>query len=309
MRHTFAELLDLAATESGGLDAQTRPAVVKELLHYDILLALSESDIAQHVVFQGGTALRLCYGGQRFSEDLDFVCGADVSEPFLLESMNAILVDQIQERYGLATEIHAPGADKSFDDNGITVKRWRYHIQVPGFAAAQKIHVEFCNVPSYEAGPVVLQPRYGFLDDRYGGIVLQTESESEILADKMVALAGRKFLKARDVWDIRWLMQRGNQVDVDLVRLKAADYGMQDLSAKLTAAVERLRQPSTARAFVNEMQRFVSPSLAAAMLREDPPGRSWLEHAAKTASDVANTLHDAVEPPDPAEARDLSPGS
>ena len=176
-------------------------------------------------------------------------------------------------------------------------------------AAAQKIHVEFCNVPSYEAGPVVLQPRYGFLDDRYGGIVLQTESESEILADKMVALAGRKFLKARDVWDIRWLMQRGNQVDVDLVRLKAADYGMQDLSAKLTAAVERLRQPSTARAFVNEMQRFVSPSLAAAMLREDPPGRSWLEHAAKTASDVANTLHDAVEPPDPAEARDLSPGS
>lgn len=295
MRHTFAELLDLAAAESGGIDAQTRPAVVKELLHYDILLALSESDIAPHVVFQGGTALRLCYGGQRYSEDLDLVCGADVSEPFLLESMNTILVDQIQERYGLATEIHAPGPDKSFDDDGITVKRWRYHINVPGFAAAQKIHVEFCNVGAYDAGPVLLQPRYSFLADRYGGIVLQTESEAEILADKMVALAGRKFLKARDVWDIRWLMQRGNQVNFDLVRLKAADYGMKDVSARLDAAAERLRQPSTARAFVTEMQRFVAPTLAAAMLREDPPGRSSLEHAAKTASEVAAVLRDNVE--------------
>ncbi|MFA6230944.1 MAG: nucleotidyl transferase AbiEii/AbiGii toxin family protein [Rhodanobacter sp.] len=293
MRHTFAELLDLAAAESGGLDAQTRPAVVKELLHYDILMALSESEIAPHVVFQGGTALRLCYGGSRFSEDLDFVCGTDISEPFLLESMNAILVKQIQERYGLATEIHPPGADKSFDDDGITVKRWRYHIQVPGFAAAQKIHVEFCNVPAYDASPVLLQPRYGFLADRYGGIVLQAESESEILADKMVALAGRPYLKARDIWDIRWLMQRGHQVDIDLVRLKASDYGIEDVSTKLDTAVKRLRDPSTGRAFVSEMQRFVSPSLAAAMLREDPPGRSWLEHAAKTATNAARTLYEA----------------
>ncbi len=26
-------------------------------------------------VFQGGTALRLCYGSDRYSEDLGFVCG------------------------------------------------------------------------------------------------------------------------------------------------------------------------------------------------------------------------------------------
>ncbi|MGH8156574.1 MAG: nucleotidyl transferase AbiEii/AbiGii toxin family protein [Rhodanobacter sp.] len=297
MRHTFDELLDLAAAESGGLDAQTRPAVVKELLHYDILMALSESEIAQHVVFQGGTALRLCYGGQRYSEDLDFVCGADVSEPFLLDRMNAILVDQIEQRYGLATTIHQPADDKTFDREGITVKRWRYHIQVPGFAAAQKIHVEFCNVPAYEASPVLLQPRYGFLDDRYGGIVLQAESENEILADKIVALAGRDHLKARDVWDIRWLMQRGHQVDIDLAQRKAADYGISDLPARLDVAIARLRHPSTGRAFVTEMQRFVSPSLTTVMLRETPPGYSWLEHAAKTAEYVASTLRLMPKPP------------
>lgn len=296
MRHTFAELLDLAAAESGGLDAQTRPAIVKELLHYDILLALSESDIAQHVVFQGGTALRLCYGGQRFSEDVDCVVGADVSEPFLLESMNAILREQIEERYGLTTEIHAPGPDKSFDDDGITVKRWRYHIQVPGFAAAQKIHVEFCNVPAYEASPVLLQPRYGFLADRYGGIVLPTESEHEILADKMVALAGRKYIKARDVWDIRWLMQRGNTVDADLVQRKALDYGIDDLPAKLDIAVQRLQSASAGKAFAAEMSRFVTPSIATVIARENPAGRSWLEHAANTAGHLAHTIRQMPVP-------------
>jgi predicted nucleotidyltransferase component of viral defense system len=87
-------MLELSATESGGHDAAARPAIVKELLHYDILLSLSQSDVAKHVTFQGGTALRLCYGGQRYSEDLDFVCGADASEPFLLNEVTAIVNGQ-----------------------------------------------------------------------------------------------------------------------------------------------------------------------------------------------------------------------
>ena len=49
--------------------------LVKEAVHLHLLSALSEAGVLQHVVFQGGTALRLCYGGERYSEDLDFVCG------------------------------------------------------------------------------------------------------------------------------------------------------------------------------------------------------------------------------------------
>jgi predicted nucleotidyltransferase component of viral defense system len=296
MRHSFADLLDLAAVEGGGSDALTRPAIVKELLHYDILAALSASEIGPHVCFQGGTALRLCYGGQRYSEDLDFVCGADVSEPFLLDSMNAILAAKIQDRYGLAVDVHAPRADQGFDKDGVVVKRWKYHIRVPGFAAAQKIHVEFCNVPAYDASPVLLQPRYGFLDDIYGGIILQAESEDEILADKMLALAARPYLKGRDVWDIRWLTQRGHVPDIAMIRRKAADYGTSDLIGKLDLAIEKLRSPAASKAFVTEMERFVSPSLITAMTRENPPGRSWLEQAARLASDIRDALSSTATP-------------
>ena len=52
-----------------------RPVIEKELLHYDILYSLDRYGLLEGLVFQGGTALRLCYGANRFSEDLDFAGG------------------------------------------------------------------------------------------------------------------------------------------------------------------------------------------------------------------------------------------
>jgi predicted nucleotidyltransferase component of viral defense system len=49
--------------------------LIKEAVHFHLLSALSDAGVLRHVVFQGGTALRFCYGGERYSEDLDFVCG------------------------------------------------------------------------------------------------------------------------------------------------------------------------------------------------------------------------------------------
>src|SRR6266849_4001439 len=58
-----------------GIDAEMEQNLVKEAIHLHLLSALSDAGILRHAVFQGGTALRLCYGGERYSEDLDFVCG------------------------------------------------------------------------------------------------------------------------------------------------------------------------------------------------------------------------------------------
>lgn len=296
MRHSFAELLDLAAAESGGADVSTRPAIVKELLHYDILAALSASEVGRHVAFQGGTALRVCYGGNRLSEDLDFCVGADVSEPFLLDSMNEILAKQVHERYGLEVKVSEPRPDQNFDREGVVVKRWRYTIPVPGFPQAQKINIEFCNIPSYDASPVLVNPRYSFLGDAYGSIVLQTESEREIMADKVIALAGRPFLKARDVWDLRWLSNRGSRPDIAMIEQKANDYGMTDIGAKLDAAIARLNAPAANRAFMTEMSRFVSPAMVRALQNEQPPGKGYLNHAVRVLDEVRNHLSQSHAP-------------
>src|SRR6266478_164206 len=58
-----------------GIPGEMEQNLVKEAIHLYLLSALSDAGVLRHVVFQGGTALRLCYGGERYSEDLDFVCG------------------------------------------------------------------------------------------------------------------------------------------------------------------------------------------------------------------------------------------
>jgi hypothetical protein len=58
-----------------GISGEMEQNLLKEAIHLHLLSALSDAGILRYVVFQGGTALRLCYGGERYSEDLDFVCG------------------------------------------------------------------------------------------------------------------------------------------------------------------------------------------------------------------------------------------
>ena len=66
----FNLLVDKAMSIPGR--ALMRPAVAKELLHYDILFCLDKDGLLDQLTFQGGTSLRLCYGAPRFSEDLNF---------------------------------------------------------------------------------------------------------------------------------------------------------------------------------------------------------------------------------------------
>ena len=58
-----------------GIGAEMEQNSVKEAIHLHLLSAMSDAGILRHAVFQGDTALRLCYAGERYSEDLDFVCG------------------------------------------------------------------------------------------------------------------------------------------------------------------------------------------------------------------------------------------
>lgn len=46
--------------------------ILREYLQYIILKAIYTSKYGKHLVFLGGTCLRIVYGSARFSEDLDF---------------------------------------------------------------------------------------------------------------------------------------------------------------------------------------------------------------------------------------------
>lgn len=81
--------------------------IVKEILHYEILYALTQSGAAAQLTFQGGTALRLCYQGTRYSEDLDFAAG-DAFKPDAMVPFADLLRREIGDAYGLQVDIKAP---------------------------------------------------------------------------------------------------------------------------------------------------------------------------------------------------------
>jgi hypothetical protein len=124
--------------------------VEKELLHYDIMTALSQSGLLTKLTFQGGTCLRMAYGSQRLSEDLDFVGGIDFS-PENYQELAHVLIDYFEPRYGLDIKVKIP-KDRAFTVDSGCVGRWMISIETQPHAKHlpnQKIKLEVANVASY----------------------------------------------------------------------------------------------------------------------------------------------------------------
>ena len=57
--------------------ASLKTTVEKELLHHEIIATMARHGFLKKLTFQGGTCLRMMYGSNRLSEDLDFAGGSD----------------------------------------------------------------------------------------------------------------------------------------------------------------------------------------------------------------------------------------
>lgn len=258
-RDNFNQLIDLAMRSAEF--AHMRPVITKELLHYDILYCLEENGLLDQLTFQGGTALRLCYGGVRFSEDLDFVGGYDFSTAHLV-NIKECLERYIGNRYGLAIEVKEPKElvnTPQYKD--IKVDKWQVKITTEPERRdlpKQKIKLEVANVPAYSRTPQSLINNYDFLPDGYGETIIMTESLDEIMADKLVALVGcQRYVRHRDIWDLRWLKQQGAAVNAEFIRAKIGDYKEKNFTQKLHSLVDRLDDIVRGKDFIDEMSRFI----------------------------------------------------
>ena len=263
MPHPLETMLRYAR-ELAGDNQQLTSVIIKELLHYDILFALSQTPLADQLVFQGGTALRLCYGGNRYSEDLDFVC-PDHLKPDHWQQFEQILQRTVAKNFDCKVVLHAPGPGGG---NHVVVERWQARVYLPAEVVGQdrteRINIEIAHLPAWDASFKFIQSNHPLQTAKagYGDILLQVESEAEILADKAVALAGRPYLKARDVWDVNWLLQKNIQVDAGMVAEKAERYGLGPLETALHTAIERLHDPQAHERFRQEMSRFLLSATA-----------------------------------------------
>lgn len=255
----FEELVELAITQSGA--SAQRPVIEKELLHFDILFCLDAAGLLDQLTFQGGTALRLCYGSNRLSEDLDFAGGLDFSAKALYEIKHCI-EDYIGSRYGLPVDVKEPKSLLQEPDyQGLSVDTWRVSVVTSPARPdlpKQRIKLEIAAVDAYSRAPRPLKKHYNFLPTGYENTLVMTESMDEIVADKLVAfVASSKYIRYRDIWDLVWLEQQGARVDYDLVRSKLADYRLNDYEYLLSARLTELPRLIGDGIFSTEMRRFI----------------------------------------------------
>ncbi len=241
--------------------ALMRPVVEKELLHYDILFCLEREGLLDQLVFQGGTSLRLCHGGNRFSEDLDFAGGVDFSSASLAD-MKTCIEDYIGARYGLEVQVKEPATlrkDPVYAE--MYVDKWQVSVvtaprrkDIP----RQKIKVEVANIPAYTREALPLKVNYSFLPDGYSDTLVFTETLDEVLADKLISLpATQNDIRYRDIWDLPWLLQQGAKLNAELVRKKIHDYRLDDFEERLQRLIQSLSVMVSDGTFHNEMRRFL----------------------------------------------------
>ncbi len=303
MAASFTSLTDLARQIAIERHSD-QGSVIKELLQYEIIQALLVSGSANHLVFQGGTALRLCHGGIRYSEDLDLAGGVEF-DPLIMKPFSEQIVKGITERYGLSMEVDERLPNQA--DN-VPGGRWKAKVQLPQVDRSAKrgyvIHIEVASVPAYSAGLLRVRTLSDRLPYAYQSLSIRGESKEEILADKILALGARQYLKQRDLWDIHMLHQEQVKVNIQFVWKKIEDYHLDptEFLGQLEKRAKSLSEDGTVDAFRKEMSRFVDGTNRS--LVEDPTITRQILHVV---AGVAEGAMRRFETDNPLKIHDISP--
>ena len=183
----------------------------KDYLIEIILLSISKHT-KDELVFKGGTCLYKFYKLNRFSEDIDFTLVKEIDLDGLLKR---ILLDL--DSFGIKAEIKEK--KEVFNSTLITLRLegllYRGNPQSTsniGFDINKKSSIDMKPTPATYNSIYPDIPEFSLL-------VMQ---EKEILAEKIRAISSRK--KARDVYDLWFLVNKGIKFDLDFVSKKLEYY-------------------------------------------------------------------------------------
>ena len=215
-------------------DAQTiydQKNAMKEVMQEIVLCGLSRAGFFSKAAFYGGTALRIFYGLDRFSEDLDFSLMAE-DQNFDITTYFSILEKEVRA-YGLNVIIDEK--EKTRDSN----------IQSAFLKGNTKEHLlmfysedsEFTSVPKNEIIKIKFEvdvnpPKYATFERKYRLQPVPFEvnlyDEPSLFAGKIHAVIGRSWqnrVKGRDLYDYVFYLSRGIAVNQKHLRERLIQSG------------------------------------------------------------------------------------
>jgi predicted nucleotidyltransferase component of viral defense system len=192
------------------------------------LIGLSRSQLRNKIAFKGGTALRRCHFSEyRFSEDLDFTLLQSLSFDELKHELEPIYAE-VKQASNITFRFSRP--DPTIHQNSYTFYLM-YEGPLPVTSTPKEIKVDITikervfYVPEELA---VLKSCDEFTDLPEGEKVL-VYSLSEIATEKTVALLDRARTEPRDLYDLWYLTEQSNSIDlsdcVEAINVKLSHRG------------------------------------------------------------------------------------
>lgn len=205
-------------------------SALREIMQEIALAGLSRTDFFEKAAFYGGTALRIFYGLDRFSEDLDF--SLLKSDPdFSLESYFASIVNEFE---ALGMKVSIKEKDKKIKSNveSAFLKSetiWKELVledivKQAGIQSNKQIKIKI---------EVDCEPPLGFTTEekllvRPFSFYVKCFTLPSLFAGKMHALLFRKWkdrVKGRDWYDLEWYIKKGVPLDISHFLRRAKDTG------------------------------------------------------------------------------------
>lgn len=205
-------------------------SALREIMQEVALAGLSRTDFFENAVFYGGTALRIFYGLDRFSEDLDFSLLKPDPE-FSLQPYFSALVEEY-ESMGIHVTIREKVKSKATALDSAFLKAetiWQEIIledliKQTGVRSNRTIKIKL----EVDRNPPLHFSTEEKLLVRPFSFYVKCFSQSSLFAGKMHALLYRKWksrVKGRDWYDLEWYIKNGIALDVQHFCQRANESG------------------------------------------------------------------------------------
>ncbi len=210
-----------------GVTGYSMGQVEKDYFQHVVLGGISRK-MGAALVFKGGTALQKTGIVRRFSEDLDFTARAD----FSVDSLVGTAVNAIRN-YNFQAE-----ADEVRDGESTAGFRLKIH----GLLYRNRRAICTIRIEVSRRECVVLEPERREFAPPYADIlpyVMDVMRDEEMMAEKVRAIYTRS--KARDLYDMHKLAERGVSLNADIANEKLAYYGLRFDARAFIEKCEKLR--------------------------------------------------------------------
>ncbi|HDS05924.1 MAG TPA: hypothetical protein ENN95_02660 [Deltaproteobacteria bacterium] len=202
-----------------------------EIAQLILLHQLYRHKDSRNLIFQGGTAIRWCYGGSRFSEDLDFVTtlAPDALETLVSQALPGAKNLMIAHFNPGSIELRKKSARgetfKCFVDFCPDAARDKISVKLEFEGLAPDKTPDSRKIVLSSLGTVAYLAASGEFRIPRASAVIIAETPEEILSDKVRALLERRYLKGRDFFDLWYLYAvLKTQVDVKIIERKWTFY-------------------------------------------------------------------------------------